>query len=109
MSKERICIRHKLAQTLYLSNPHPSTANRKKTHWIEWKKPQGGFIICDWKARFIQVASFNLRATSVFIAKVPTINNGIKVAVVLAEFTDVHIERDNQILNQAVQAHIQSS
>jgi len=29
---------------IFSPNPDPSAANHKKTVWIAWKKPQGGFV-----------------------------------------------------------------
>jgi len=65
-------IRHKLTQPLHPSNPTQSTLNRKKTHWVAWRKTQGGFIkinfdgskisqravggfiLRNWEGRFVQ-------------------------------------------------------
>ena len=71
-------IRHNLTHSIQLPNPIISTTNRKKTYWVAWKKPRGGFIksnfdgskssqgaaggfiIRDWEKKFIQALAFNL-------------------------------------------------
>ena len=117
-------IRYKLTSPLHTPIPNQSGGSRKKTHWVAWRKPQGGsikinfdgsktlqgaaggFILRNWEGRFIQAASFYLGGGSVLVAEATTMRNGIKAAL-QAGFTDIHIEGDNKILIQAVQGHIQ--
>jgi len=112
-------IRHRFTQTFHPSNPNLPASNRKKTHWVAWRKPRGGFIkinfdgskssqgtvgdfiIRNWEGKFIQVATFKLGVSSVLVAEATTMRNGIKVAVQTG-FANVHIEGDNNILIQAV-------
>jgi len=71
------------------------------------REAMGGFIIHDWKDRFLQATTFNLGAASVLMAGATTMRSGIK-ADVQARFTDIHIEGDNNILIQAVQGKIRT-
>ena len=112
-------IRYNLTQSIQLPNPNISTTSQKKTYWVAWKKPQGGFIkinfdgskssegaaggfiIRGWIGKFIQASSFNLRRSSILVAEVIVMCNGIKT-VVQAGFAHIHIEGDNKTLIQAV-------
>ena len=113
-------IRRKLTHPLHSPNSNQSVVNSKKTHWVAWRRSQGGsikinfdgsktlqgapggFILRNWEKGFIQAAVFYLGAASVLVA----MRNGIKAAL-QAGFTDIHIEGDNKTLIQAVQGHIQ--
>ena len=117
-------IRHKLSQTFQPSLHHRSNHRHKQSKWITWRKPRGGlvkinldgsknsqmaaegFVICDWDRRFLQAASFNLRAASVLVAETTTMRNGLKAAAQVG-FTDIHMEGDNRILIQVVKMKIQ--
>ena len=90
----------------------------KTTHWVAWRKPQGGFIkinfdgskslqgaaggfiIRTWDEKFIQALAFNLGASSVLI--VEAMGNGLQ-AVVQVGYTNIHIEGDNKVFIHTVQ------
>ena len=41
----------------------------------------GGFIIHDWKGRFLQATAFNLGAASVLVVEATAMRNGIRAVV----------------------------
>ena len=118
-------IRLKFIQSFHPPNPNKSKINRKKTHWIVWRRPQDGFIKinCDgfktseraagrfilhnWEGRFVRASAFYLKTVSVLVAEATTMRDGIKDAI-QAGFTDIHIEGDNRTLIQAVRGRIQT-
>jgi len=117
-------IRHRFTQTFHPPKPNLSASSRKKTHWVAWRKPRGGFIkvnfdgskslqgaavgfiIRNWEGKFIQASTFKLGASSVLVAEATAMRNGIKVAI-QAGFANVHIEEDNNFLIQAVLGRVQ--
>ena len=60
------------------------------------QEPVGGFIIRDWRGRFIQAAVFNPGTASVLVAEATTMCNRIKTTV-QAKFIDIDIEGHNKI------------
>jgi len=80
-------------------NPKFSAFSHKQTHWVSWRKPQGGFIkinfdgskssqgptggfvICNGDEKFIQVSAFYVGTTLVLIAEAMTMRNGLQAAV----------------------------
>ena len=98
-------IRYKLTIPLQTPIPNQSGGNRKKIHWVAWRKPQRGcikinfdgsktlqaaaegFLLRNWEARFIQAASFYLGVASVLVEKATTMRNDIRAALQVG-FTD---------------------
>jgi len=95
-SKRRMGNRHKLTQTMQPPDLNHSVVNRKKAHWIAWRKPLRGFIkmnfdgsktpweaggdyiIRSWEGRFIKAAAFKLQTTSNLEAEAVAMKNGLK-------------------------------
>ena len=118
-------IRHKVTHNFHPPNPKHSAFSHKMktTYWATWRKPQGGFvkinfegskssqgaeggfIIRNWDGKFIQTFAFNLGASSVLIAEVTAMRNGLQVGV-RTGYPNIHIEWDNKVLIHAVQRWI---
>ena len=66
----------------------------------------GGYVIHNWTGQLIQVGAFKLGAVSILVPEVTALRNGLRAAITTG-FNYIHIERDNKVLIQAVQGHIQ--
>ena len=105
--------------------PHlcPSPSTPKATKLIRWQSPPGGyikinfdgthsssgaaagFIIRDWRGRFIQAGTRFLEGAPILVAEATAMRDGLQAALALG-CHNLIVEGDNQIVIQAIQGQI---